>query len=132
MNTLNQTAINNNTDAAHPSLGKALTTEYALRRLNHKGYWAIERKGKIRVVEFIESGNGCSASTTLWFDTATTALEHYGMASRSADHCTLCGDKHPKSISVNPLGQWVCDKCHSGMEQATSDCFMFSAGRWTI
>lgn len=138
MNTLNQTAINNNTDEAHPSLGKALSPEHAMRRLNHKGHWAAERKGKIRVVEFHEQPNGDSQSKTLWFETWEAALTHYGMDTEYADRCGFCGHEHNEAEDYlprvfNPLGQWVCHHCYDSMNETMGDLFHYSQGkRWTI
>ena len=123
-----------NTDkdnAASPSLGK-LDDSHAMKRLNHLGHWASERKGQVRVVEFHEQTNGDSQSVTYWFKTWTDALEHYGMATNYAKHCTCCGHPTPGKRIYNPLGQWVCLFCYDAMNETKQDLFFYSQGRWKL
>lgn len=115
---------------------KKLTAEHAMKRLNHQGHWAAERNGKIRIVEFHQGTDGESHSKTFWFDTWTEALEHYGLATHYADHCTQCGrhDHHdePLKTMTNQLGQWVCMTCFNNMSETLQDLFIYSQGRWRL
>lgn len=115
---------------AHQNLGKALTADQAMKRLNNKGHWAAERKGKIRVIEFHEQEAGDSHSVTFWFETWKKALEHYGMATHQNTMCRTCPSKAEEGRVYNPLGQWLCKKCYAGLNETQHDHFVYSLGHW--
>lgn len=122
-----------------PSLGESLqappqlTDAQAARRLELRGFWACERKQKIRVVEFDETEDG-SASRTRWFDTWQDALKHYGMTNQSNDLCPICGTKYEDAPNMmfNRAGNWVCSECELEMTQTANDLFYLSQGRWKV
>lgn len=120
------------TNEARPSLGK-LTDAQAARRFELKGFWACEKKGKIRVVEFVETEDG-SASRTKWFDSWQDALKGYGMIDTTNPACPICGTKHEDAAhtTTNRAGNWICSECELELTQTANDLFYLSQGRWKV
>lgn len=133
MSSLHNPENTHNSHAAHPSLGKALTAEQAMRRFELRGHWACERKGRIRVVEFKDDGNG-SASITRWFENWQEALTAFGMTTSTNEICEMCGTKHEDALNkvVNRAGNWVCMACENSMNETVNDLFFLSQGRWKV
>lgn len=133
MQASNNQINNENSHEARPSLGKALTADQAARRFELRGFWACERKDRIRVVEFKDDGNG-SASVTHWFDDWFSALKQFGITAETNDVCAICGTHHDDALNkyMNRAGNWICMACESEMTETMNDLFYLSQGRWKV